>query len=331
MKESKNLANKKNLYFTILNKLKQGTNLSKIKEDFSISKQKLNYYLNKLKKDGYIKNKGYGYYEVKDLGKDTINSHTQKLIRGHAFIWTIKLPQEIKGWDKRIEILEKNKIKFKLIGVLKTTPRIFINNKKIWLGNKTLTIFEPNSFYGNNAIQSRKYAVFKLLSTLEAFERKFNINIKPYTFKPAREHYGLIKNDLAIQCNKKGEKIHVRDDLEGEWLWIDNSESLGELETGGKKALTRNIQVQKWWNDNKKHNFQVTPTFLMESINKLTAIQIETNNQLFQYAEQNKQHLKLIQEYRKENRFWRNNQIKKMKKELKSGYQSKLKDFIYLK
>ena len=83
----------------------------------------------------------------------------------------------------------------------------------------------------------------------------------------------MIHNDLAIQCNRKGEKIHVHCDKEGEWCWIDDSYAMGELETGGKKALTRSLQVQNWWNDNKKHNFEVTPSFLMESIGGMVQVQ----------------------------------------------------------
>ena len=104
--------------------------------------------------------------------------------------------------------------------------RIIINGRKVWFTTKSIVIYEPRSFYGINAIQSRKYALNCLLETLRAIEKKVRVNLRPYTFKVSREHYGLIKNDLARQCNKKGEKIRVKDNIEGEWLWIDDSESL---------------------------------------------------------------------------------------------------------
>jgi hypothetical protein len=269
--EVKTQQGKPNFYLFVQTQLKLGKNPSSISKEFSISKQKLNYYIRGLKAKGIIEKKGYGTWEVKTSPKDT--RATPKLVRGHAFIWTVRLPQEIKGWNKRKEILTTNKIPFKEVGILKTTLRVLINNKKVWLGNSTLTIYEPHSFYGENAFESRKYAVISLLSCLHALESKFGINLKPYTFKPAREHYGLIKNDLAIQCNERGEKIHVKDDLEGEWLWIDDSLELGELETGGTKAPDRNIQVQRWWNDNKKHNFEVTPSFILNAINGVSSNQ----------------------------------------------------------
>ena len=263
---------KKSLYFTILSLLKNNTNLTNIQKDLHISKQKLNYYLDKLKENHLIERKGYGHYEVKVSIKDT-NFSQPKLVRGHAFIWSIKIPQEIKDWDKRIEILKKNNIDFKLVGISKETPRIWINKKKVWLGNKTITIFENCSFYAKNSINSRKFAVITMIETLDKLESKLKINLHPYIFHPAREHFGLIKNDLAIQCNRNKEKLHIKDNGT-EWLWIDDSESLGELETGSKEALVRNIQVQNWWNDNKKHNFELTSSKILEMINGVTQNQL---------------------------------------------------------
>jgi len=51
----------------------------------------------------------------------------------------------------------------------------------------------------------------------------------------------------------------------------------GELETGGK-GVTKdraglNLDVQKWYNDHKSHNFKVTPSFLLESISGLVQTQ----------------------------------------------------------
>lgn len=287
--KSKRFQQEANFYFKILELLKHSTNLKTIQNSLSLSKQALNYYLRRLSKKGLIINKGYGHWEVisqsKVLPKDT---QLEDSIRGHAFTWTIQIPKEIQNWENRIEILRKSKIPYKLIGILKTTPRIIINNKKIWLGNKTITIYDPKSFYAKDSIESRKYAVIELLETIYKLERKLQINLHPYHFKPSREHYGQIKNILAIQHNRKGEKLHIKDNGE-EWLWIDDSESLGELETNN---LVRSKQVQDWWNDQKKHNFEVTPTFLLETINKVT------DNQLM-FAKNIETHMEILQEMNK--------------------------------
>ena len=268
MKEVKR--EKENLNLTILNFLKQGFNPSKISKELNLKKQTLQYYLTNLKKKGIIQKKGYGVWEVKGFNSNTL-SPKPKLIRGHAFIWTIKLPMETKGWEERLNRL---KIPYKLIRG--QTPRIYLGKKKVWLGKKTITLYEPNSFYGQNAIESRKYAVWALIQDLRALEKRLQFKLGNYVFSPSREHFALIKNDLAKQCNKQGDKIIVKD-YNGDWLWIDNSDGIGELETGNHNALVNNIGVQKWWNDMKQTKFEVTPSFILNSVNQVTQNQLMFN------------------------------------------------------
>ena len=165
-------------------------------------------------------------------------------------------------------------------------PRIFINKKKVWLSKNSIIIYEPNSFYGKTANESRKYAVFTLQETIKKLEKTLKLSLGKYIFKPSREHYGMIRNVLAQQCNKNGDKIKVSDELDGEWLWIDDSEGMfGELETGGK-GITKdraglNRDVQHWFNDHKKHNFKVTPSYIQEGFKQTNGmIQQVTENQL---------------------------------------------------
>lgn len=254
------------LNLLVLNLLKKGLNPSKIFKELNLKKQTLQYYLTNLKKKGIIQKKGYGVWEVKDFNSNTLNLKP-KLIRGHAFIWTIKLPLETRGWEERLNRL---KIPYKLIRG--QTPRIYLGKKKVWLGKKTITLYEPNSFYGQNAIESRKYAVFTLLEDLKSLEKKLQFKLGNYVFSPSREHFALIKNDLAKQCNKEGDKIVVRD-YNGDWLWVDASDGIGELETGNHNALVNNMGVQKWWNDMKQTKFEVTPSFILNSLGQMIQVQ----------------------------------------------------------
>lgn len=281
---------KKQFLLDILNLVKEGKNPTQISTEKNISKQKLNYYIRELKELGYIKRVGYGVWEVKNKPSNTLTINKEKEIRGHAFIWVLKLNEKI-DWNSKIKGINYKLIRGKI-------PRLIINNRKIWLGKRTLTIYEPHSFYGINAIESRKYAVISLFEVLEELEKKLKVNLKPYMFKPAREHYGIIKNDLAQQCNRKGEKIHIIDNLDGEWLWVDDSLSIGELETGGKgiskDRVLLNLEVQNWWNDNKQHNFKVTPTFLLESLNAITNIQQREAEKWNEYARDIVEHKEAI-------------------------------------
>jgi len=265
---------KKVLYLSIWNKIKEGKNQKQISKELNIKQQNVSYYLRRLKKLGIVRKLGYGVWETTTTQKKDLEhalSKSSKKIRGHAFIWKIKLGKKY-DW---IKILDNLNINYSLIRGY--TPRIVINKRKIWLGKKSVIIYDPYSYYGKNAIESRKHSIISFLEIVDTLKRKIGVNLRGLPFTISREHYGMIKNDLAIQCNRNGEKIYVSDDKEGEWLWIDDSHSLGELETGGKRALTRSIQVQNWWNDNKKYDFKVTPSFLLEQINKVTQNQLMFN------------------------------------------------------
>ena len=309
----------------IISELSNNKTPSQIASDLGESKQKISYYIRGLKKQGVIQKLGYGVWkvnkEVKKSTKDTIPLQV-KNVRGHAFIWKIRMPKIPDWWMKRKKVLEKKNIKFIEVGI-KQTPRIMQNNRKIWLGNRGLVVYEPKgaSFFAEDSINSKKLAVYTLLETLREVEEKLGINLQPYTFTTSREHYALIKNILAIQCNKEGEKVHIYDGS-GRWLMIDNSLGEGgELENEGRDALPTNKKMQKWWNDHKKHNFEVTPEFVLnglnqtnEAVHSLIIQQQSLPVVIGKLEQQISSHLALIQEYRKENIAWRRATKKKYRK-----------------
>lgn len=274
---SKKRVDEVNLYLFVLDLLSQGKTPAQIEKEYAISKQKIYYYTTRLKKEGIIKKKQNGIWEVVQTHFEHTRTFKKREIRGHAFIWKIKIPKELgKKWK---DLLKEKKIVFKIQG--NGTIRAFIDNKKLWFGKESIIVYETDSFYGENAIQSRKYAVISLIETLQKLSNKLNINLVRYPFKSSREHFGMIRNDLAQQVNRNGEKIKIRDDVDGEWLWIDDSEGMfGELETGGKgiskDRAGLNKSVQDWYNDHKKHNFKVTPSFILDSIGGLVK-----NNQMY--------------------------------------------------
>jgi DNA-binding Lrp family transcriptional regulator len=310
---------KKIFELDILNLFKQGLKANEIAIKLNISKPNLSYYLKSLKESGRLINLSYGVWEVKDVKSSTKDTFKPKDIRGHAFIWKVKIPREIDGYNNLTK-LNSRKIKFKLVGI-KKTPSINILNKKVWLGNKNIIIFDSNSYMGKNAVESRKYAVFRLITILEAIERELNINLKSnegYIFKPSRQHYSIIKNDLAIQCNQNNEKINIK--YHGEtWFIVDNSYNLDECEHIHKEtALLDNLGIQKYFNSHKETDFKVTPEFIL---NTMKGIQ---SNQLI-FAKNMESHILAIQKLG--NAVDRlENTIKKKKVSLKE-YQSTLNNY----
>jgi hypothetical protein len=233
-----------------------------------------------MKKKGFVINKSHGWWELTEKGKNPTKYGIflkEDSIRGHAYIWVIEIEKIPANWDNRIEILKQKGINFKLVGAKETTPRIKVLGRKVWLCNKHLRIFdtEKSSYYGENATESQNNARLQAMRIIHALENKLGLKLNPERIKFKKEHYALIKNSLAKEYNKQGVILRVRDENDEEWLLVDDSlEQGGELETVGKKSFKTNPKVQNWYNDHKKHNFQVTPTFLMNALSSITQNQM---------------------------------------------------------
>ena len=296
MKEerSENALKKSNFYLAIVNELKIDTNLGRIKKKLGLKKENLNYYLRQLKKQGFIIQKGRGWYEPSKKSKNLTKYGIflkKDISRGHAYVWNVNLTKKVKDWDKRIEILKKKNINYKIVGAKETTPRIKVLGRKVWLCNDHLRIFDKKdaSYYGETAKESKYMAFHEIKLIVGTLERKLGVILSISAIRFRKEHYALIKNDLAIEENKRGNIIRIKDET-GEWLLIDDSlEQGGELETVGKKAFKTNIKLQRWWNDNKKHDFEVTPSFLLENINQVVENQKMFNQNFESHVQSIKQ------------------------------------------
>ncbi len=276
MKEGKKL-----ILHMIVSEIKKGKNPAKISKEHNIKKQTLQYYLRQLKEKGLIEKKGYGVWKVsKEVSISSKVTKIQKQIRGHAFNWKVRFKYDF-DWVRK---LEKSNIKYQLIGINKTTPRIIFRGKKIWFTKTGLVIYEPQSFFSRSSNESKGMAVWELDKTIKALGRHLKIDLGTYQFTTSREHYGMIKNELARQYNDKKERLYIVDD-KGTWMWIDFSHGVHELETNDTK---NSRGVQNWYNDMKKHKFGVTPTFILESFDKLI------EDRQF-HAENMKSHVEAIQ------------------------------------
>jgi len=266
---------------TLLNHIKSGKKPIILVKQLNISPQLLSYHLKELQRKGIIKKLTKGVWEIV---KDNLELTSKvKTIRGHGFIWIIKLPQEIKGWNKRVEILTKNNINFLKKG---NTIRIIIKDKKVWLNNNSIIIYEPKSFYATLPLETRKLAVYELLETIKSIESTLRMNLHGFKFKTKREHYALVKNDIAIQVNKDGERLYLTDN--GEW-WgvIDKSNNGDEFEffkTPSYSGLVNSSGALGYYNSHKDTNWQVTPKFILNGFNEINKDREEFRKEIKEFA-----------------------------------------------
>lgn len=272
MKEVKKInPRSKNFYLSILESIKLGSNPAQIKLELGISKQALNYYISTLKKAGCIRKKGYGVWEfVKDYHKRSKNKLIRvakitpynlkpDMVRGHAFQFTLRLPENLRNWDKRAELLKKINIPYKELNLFGGGQAIEFKGRKIHLTNKSIVIYEKESFICELAKESYSQAVNHFLTIVKALERHLRANFSQhgkYKFRVTRSHYALIKNALAKQYDKDKKRLYVYSD-KGLWFLIDNSFNLHEAETvHPKTSLKDNEMVQKHFNFVKRNDIE---------------------------------------------------------------------------
>lgn len=284
-KKYKNQHGSTNLYLSVYNSIKAGLRPSIISSQLNLKKQRLNYYITSLKQQGFIKKIGYGTWEILkpfDENKyklstwvaphnmDTLKSD---LVRGHAFMFTLKIPANLKNWTNRQDILTKQAIRFKPLkyGFVSSGQRLDFKGRKVHLFNNSIIIYEKSSFIALTSKESKKYAIYHLLSFIKALERFLHADFKidaKYYFKVSRQHYSLIKNALAQQYDKENKKLYCYTS-NGLWLVIDNSYNLHELETTNyKTSPDDNKIVQDFFNDLKTH--PITISQLYGNITELT-------------------------------------------------------------
>ncbi len=307
-KEVQNQLGSSNLNLFIFNHLKAGLRPSKICARFGIKKTTIQYHLSMLKQAGLIEKVGYGVWEIikefdeKEVQKTTkvtsrqlganLNLFKQDKVRGHAFQFKINLP-ELRNWKNREKLFLKKDIKFEplLIGGINRGQKLEFKGRKIWLTNKSIVIYEKSSYLADTSKESQDRAIQEMLSLMKSLEKHLQANFKTgryYKFKVSRQHYSLVKNALAQQYDKEGNKLQVFSE-DGLWFLIDNSYNLHEAETvHPKTAVDDNKKVQDYFNGIKKFE-DYTPQFV---VNSMQGIQ---NNQLV-FAKNIESHIKAIQD-----------------------------------
>lgn len=277
----------KTFYYTIIKLIKEGEYPLTISKKLGISKQKLNYYILNLKTEGYIKKLSQGAWVVlKEYdGKDwkrvkKINiPHSEhfpsksKKVRGHGFMFHLKLPK-VRNWQNRLGFFGNRGIRYTSIAY---GQMIRVFGRKVLLYDKSIVIYDKESYITEQAREARSTAIYEFKKTIMKIESMLNVDFKirnNYIFKVTKEHYALVKNILAKQYDKEGKKLYVSN-AGGQWMIIDNSYNLHELETvKAGEAVDDNEGMQKWFNGMKDTQFKVTPDFILNTMNGIQQNQL---------------------------------------------------------
>lgn len=313
-----------NLNLSILSDIKSGLNPAKIAVKMGVSKSALQYHLTILKRQGCIRKVGYGTWEVLDtpkrstvfaaskrhvakevqkevqtFAKDNLTRFTQDAIRAHAFVFTLQVPKSLRNWNnaKREQYLEAHDIPFVHLNIGGSGQRILVKDRKVWLTNPSIIIYDKASYFAEVAIDAKNTAIATHLSIIKHIERLLHVDFQigsDYKFKVSRQHYAMIYNALAKQYDEDGQKMEIRTD-KGVWFLIDNSYKLHEAETvHPTTAMSDSKKVQDFFNSLKGN--PLTTDFIFEVMGGIQQNQQTiTENQML-YANNIESHIGVIKE-----------------------------------
>jgi hypothetical protein len=231
-------------------------------------KQTMDWYVSRLKKQGRIKRIGYGVWEVIQTSPSPnlmpgipppplITSPSPKrVIRGHGFIWRLVFPKEIKGGEVLVQFLKQGGIVYDSFN--KGVISFLWKGYEVSWSKYGIVFYVPKSksFYGASAEESRKLAFYEVSYLIKGLESSLGLNFKSngqYILKLTRQHYGDVDNALAKERVKAHEPLRVAGS-DGEWLLVDLSQGLVELETVHPRQSGEDMDdlVKPWFNDLKE-------------------------------------------------------------------------------
>lgn len=320
MQEVQKSKSKRNLKLSVYLYIQKGLSIKDICSKLNLNQTSISYYLKQLKDSGSIQKIGYGVWKalefkekqvqkikVGDLNTLTNLKFSKRNIRGHAFRFKIKLPK-IHNWENRETYLKKNKINYKIINK-GYTHRIIFRDCKTWLNSSSIIVYFPKglSFFGENATENETRALQEMISIMQGldtlFKTSFKIN-KKYHIRVFGSHHGYIKNALAKMYNDKNRKFACFNE-DGQWLLIDDSFGIDELETVGNKGrnnsrLDMDQVVLPFFNKLKDNPFTSDNIVELEkNVNLLMSDYVKTikvfDERMTWMAENNKSHQKVLE------------------------------------
>lgn len=245
------------------------------------------------------------FYTIKQISKARNVSIRQiqkdvKFLKDNGFLnpsnqtrYTTGYPNKnelrLHGEGFNIRLLNTSERYFKL---LKKNPIMYIENHAIRLHKSSINVYSNKSFVANDTEKVNELAIRYWDLFFSKLEHKLGILIKKtnccniFRFKA---HYSEVNNEIARECNKKGEKLKIYAKEDGKlWFMIDNSLNLNEAETQHRITASEDMnKIKHFLNDLRTRedytNFsdliseQLT---IQKNINLLVNSQISTQNQL---------------------------------------------------
>lgn len=158
----------------------------------------------------------------------------------------------VHGQEYNIKLLNKSN---KFLRVFKKANLIYIDGNTVRLYKDSIEVYVTHRFEGRDVHDATRVSMAYLSRFLARLEHELGvIVVKPRSanIKLVKAHYAEAGNELAIDCQKKGDMIKVYGSDDGQlWFTIDNSFNLKEAETQHSKRSKQDMGdvVAPFFND----------------------------------------------------------------------------------
>jgi len=195
------------------------------------------------------------------------------------------------GSEKSSQNLEKNYIRFhslelnvkiiktsKFYEDLKKKSNVFsFKGDTVRLYKKSLEVYINQSFSANNVNDARTLGFNYYQLLLKKLEDKLQITLFRDGYNNVRivkQHFSEVNNELASDMNKKKDKMSLKGVDGKEWLLVDNSHNLNELETVHSEFAERDMReiIKPFFDDLRKY-----PTLLSDIVLVLKELSEQTS------------------------------------------------------
>lgn len=226
------------------------------------SKRTVQWHLSNIRKKGFITKAGEGYGENPYVPPCMPPPVTTKNIRLHGEEFNIKLVRSSAIFER----LSKKGVTLSIGG---NTVRLF---------SSSLEVYSGRSFWGVDAQECDSVAVRYWSLFFARLEHEFNVLIlkerKP-NIRRVKAHYADVDNVLALDLDRKGERLRVKDSSGREWLLVDGSWGFRELETVHSSSSKVDMQevVSPFFNDLRDNRGSVRlPSQVSSELDQLRSI-----------------------------------------------------------
>ncbi len=208
-----------------LNLIKIGKGKGELRRLLNLSPSALSNRLKRLETLGCINL--IGKYQIEVTGSSLKHPEVTRALvnkkldkRGHGHNATILFPKEDNLWEK--DRVKKEYAQKKLTRLGFGSYKLSYKGFTIWINKKSLTIYSSNSYFSEDALKSKFWALKDLDNLAKYLRGRFDLK-GIYGIKIFREHYGIIFNKFAEWLLGQDRKLHVREKGEESILWIDDS------------------------------------------------------------------------------------------------------------